>query len=111
MTGAARARLFSRRSAPVADRLELASRFPFGPARRAREFVADLVEEGDVLHRAAQVPVGAPGVARLMIALAGIGIDPRLSSFAAALDKVRRAGDSPTQQDGNAALEIGRAPG
>src|SRR3546814_15568299 len=37
--------LLPRRSALLTDRLELAARLPFGPARRARELVADAVED------------------------------------------------------------------
>src|SRR3546814_16587805 len=50
------------------------------------------------------VPVGSPGIARLMIAFARIGIDPRLPRFLAAIDQIGRARDAHHQQDGDAAL-------
>src|SRR3546814_2082471 len=66
--------LLPRRGALLTDRLELAARLPLGPARRARELVADAVEDIDVLNRAVEVPVRPPGIARLMIAFARIEI-------------------------------------
>src|SRR3546814_1474896 len=47
--------LLPRRGALLTDRLELAVRLPLGPARRARELVADAIEDIDVLNRAVEV--------------------------------------------------------
>src|SRR3546814_21015461 len=50
------------------------------------------------------LPVRPPGIARLMIAFARIGIDPRLPRFLAAIDQIGCARDAHHQQDGDAAL-------
>ena len=75
------------------------------------EFVADLTDQADVLHRTGEVPIGAPLVAGLVIALPGIGIDPRLPGLDAALLEVGRSGNSHHEQHRHAALGEGEMVG
>ena len=77
---------------------------PSGPTGRVGQIYANLIEQGDILRRAAQVPVGFPDIAGLVIAVGRIVRDPAVSRSPSALDQISAAAQPHQEQNWYAAL-------
>src|SRR3569832_1912968 len=72
----------------VADRLELGARRPLGPLAAVGQGPAHIVPKGQVLHRPGEVPIGAPLVLGLVVAVGDIVIRRLLPGLAPAVDQI-----------------------
>src|SRR6201987_1311748 len=67
---------------------ELRARVPGRPFARVCEMLGDQTEQRHVLRRTTQIPVRAPGVAGLVIAVRGIVADPPVTRRPPAVDEI-----------------------
>src|SRR4051794_18488997 len=99
-----RMRTGPRRRAFVAHLPELGIGIPLRPFAVVRESRADRIEQLGLLRCAREVPARGPGVARLMVAIAGEGVEPAIARLSPTVGHVVGAGQRHIEQHGHAPL-------